>query len=241
MQEQFEITAEPRSDTGKGASRRLRRTGMVPGIVYGADKDPVMISLPHNELIRHLDHEAFYSHVLDLKVGGQSESVVLKDLQRHPSKPFVTHVDFQRIAADHKIKMHIPLHFVGEDVAPGVKQGGMISHAVTDVEISCLPQDLPEYIEVDVSAMEGGETLHLSDLKLPEGVVLTVLAHGEEYDTPVVALISRQAVAAEAAAREEEAEELIVEAAPEEEPEELEEREEPEEPEEGGESDAQKE
>jgi large subunit ribosomal protein L25 len=191
MQETFEINAESRSDTGKGASRRLRRANRVPGIVYGARKDPSMIALVHSDLIQRLDHEAFYSHVLSLKVGGQTERVVLKDLQRHPSKPFVLHVDFQRVAEDEKLKLHVPLHFVGEDVCPGVKQGGIVSHAQTDVEVTCLPKDLPEFIEVDMSALGPGETLHLSDLKLPEGVEITALSQGLEHDLSVVAITAK--------------------------------------------------
>jgi len=192
MQETFEVLAQPRTDTGKGASRRLRRAGLVPGIVYGAHRDPTMIAATHTDLVRHLGHEAFYSHVLYLKVGEITERVVLKDLQRHPSKPFVLHVDFQRIAEDEKIRMRVPLHFVGEAVAPGVKLGGgMISHAQTDVEITCLPRYLPEFIEVDVSQMQLGETLHLSDLKLPDGVEIAALVQGPEHDLPVVAVLAK--------------------------------------------------
>jgi len=191
MQETFEINATARADTGKGASRRLRRTGQVPGIVYGAHKDPSMISLAHNELVQHLEHEAFYSHVLSLKLDERAERVVLKDLQRHPSKPFILHVDFLRVAEDEKLKLHVPLHFVGEGASPGVKQGGRASHSQTDVEVTCLPKDLPEFIEVDISALDTGETLHLSDLKLPEGVEITALSQGPEHDLPVVAITAK--------------------------------------------------
>jgi large subunit ribosomal protein L25 len=187
--ENFEINAQPRSDMGKGASRRLRHAGLVPAIIYGAHKDPEMITLVHNELLRHLEHEAFYSHILDLKVGDRSERVILKDLQRHPARPFVMHADFQRISESEKIRVRVPLHFVGGDQAPGVKiGGGMISHNLSDVEIDCLPKDLPEFIEVDISALNIGDSLHLSDLKLPEGVVVHVLHLGPEHDLPVVAI-----------------------------------------------------
>ncbi len=187
MQENFEIVAVARNDAGKGASRRLRRTGMVPGIIYGGDTDPVMVATKHNELIQHLEHEAFYSHILTVKVDGKAEKVVLRDLQRHPAKPFVTHFDLQRVSAKDPIKMNVPLHFVGEDVAPGVKAGGDVSHVMTDVEVICLPKDLPEYVEVDVSGMEIGDMIHLSELKLPAGVELT-LPTDEEHDQPVVSL-----------------------------------------------------
>jgi len=187
--ETFKINAQPRSDMGKGASRRLRRAGQVPAIVYGAHKAPELVTLVHNELIQHLEHEAFYSHILDLVVGDRSERVILKDLQRHPARPFVLHADFQRISESEKIRVRVPLHFVGGERAPGVKiGGGAFSHNLSDVEIDCLPKDLPEFIEVDISGMEIGQSLHLSDLKLPEGVAIHVLHLGPEYDLTVVAL-----------------------------------------------------
>lgn len=193
----FEINATARDDMGKGASRRLRRAGMVPGIVYGAHKEPTMISLAHNELIKSLEQEAFYSHILDLKLGSKSEKVVLKDLQRHPSKPFILHVDFLRVSAKEKIRVHVPLHFMNEDVAPGVKQGGMVSHMITDVEVSCLPKDLPEYIEVDMSGVDVGQSVHLSELVLPKGVELPALAQGSDQDLMVVGIQAAKVAVAE--------------------------------------------
>jgi large subunit ribosomal protein L25 len=186
MSDTFSIDAQPRSDEGKGASRRLRRQGLVPGIIYGGAKKPEMISLVHNELVQHLEHEAFYSHILTVNVGEKAQQVILKDLQRHPAKPFVMHVDFQRVSAKKKLKTHVPIHFVGEDVAPGIKMGGAASHHVTDVEITCLPKDLPEYIEVDLSQMEVGGAVHLSELQLPAGVEIPALAQGSEQDLVVV-------------------------------------------------------
>jgi large subunit ribosomal protein L25 len=183
MSETFEIIAESRSDTGKGASRRLRRTGMLPGIVYGAHKDPQMIALGHNSLLRHLEHEGFYSHVLSLVVDGVESKVVLKDLQRHPAKPFVLHADFLRVSADEKLRMTVPLHFINEGSSKGIKAGGLASHNLTEVEISCLPQDLPEFIAVDLAEMGLGDILHLSELVLPQGVDL---AHAPDPDVPVV-------------------------------------------------------
>ena len=132
-----------------------------------------MIALAHNELIHQLENEAFYSNLLSLKLEGKTETVVLKDLQRHPAKPFILHADFQRVQADEKIRLHIPLHFINEEKCPGVKAGGQVSHQLTDVDISCLPKNLPEFIEVDMSEMEVGDAIHLSELKLPAGVELS--------------------------------------------------------------------
>ena len=184
----FELDATSRSDTGKGASRRLRKTGMVPGIVYGAGKDPEMISVAHNILLQHLEHEAFYSHILTLNVDGKSQKVVLKDLHRHPAKPFIIHMDLLRVSDSDKIKMHVPLHFLNEARAVGVKAGGMLSKEITDVEIQCLPKDLPEYIEVDLADLDIGQAVHLSDINVPAGVELLQLALGEDHDASVAAI-----------------------------------------------------
>jgi large subunit ribosomal protein L25 len=185
MSESFDIDVKLREDGGKGASRRLRRTGMVPGIVYGGHKDPVMISVPHNELVHHLEHEAFYSHVLDLTLSGSTEKVVLKDLQRHPAKPFVTHVDFQRVSASERIRMHVPLHFVNEKVCPGIKKGGTVTHSLNEIEVTCLPRDLPEFIEVDMSGVDTGHTVHVGELAMPKGVDLVQTL---DKDAPVVSI-----------------------------------------------------
>lgn len=185
MSVSFEVNAQPRTGTGTGASRRLRRTGLVPAIVYGAHQDPEMVSVSHNELLKHLEHEAFYSHVLDLKVGDTVTKVVLKDMQRHPAKPFILHVDFMRVSQDEKLKMVVPLHFLNEDTCKGIKMGGVASHTITEVEIVCLPKDLPEFIGVDMAEMEIGSIVHLSELVLPEGVAL---AHAPDPDEPVVVI-----------------------------------------------------
>ena len=169
--QQFEIIAEKRADQGKGASRRLRRAGKAPGILYGGGKTPQSIAVSNNEMMLHLAHEAFYSHILTLKLDGAAERVVLKDLQRHPFKPIVLHVDLMRVDEKKKLTMRVPLHFLNESTCVGVKTGGgVISHLMTDIEISCLPKDLPEFIAVDLGAMDVGDTLHVSDLKLPDGV-----------------------------------------------------------------------
>lgn len=185
----FNLTAELRTDAGKGASRRLRRTGKVPAILYGGHEDPVSLSLDHNELQRNLAHEAFYSHILTILVGKKSHQAILKDLQRHPSRAEITHVDLQRVSAGEELRTHVPLHFVNEDTSVGVKkQGGVVSHNMIDVEIACLPKNLPEFIEVDIAELEIGEAIHLSELKLPEGVSIVALSHGADHDLPVVAI-----------------------------------------------------
>jgi large subunit ribosomal protein L25 len=189
MSASLDVNAQVRRDAGKGASRRLCRQGLVPAIVYGADRVPEMISLVHNELARHLEQEAFYSQILDLKVGDKTEKVVVKDLQRHPAKPFVLHVDFQRVSAKEKIRVTIPLHFLNENSSKGAKLGGLVSHNLTEIEVSCLPDDLPQYVEIDVAEMTIGDILHLSKIPLPEGVTL---AHAPDPDVPVLIIHGAQ-------------------------------------------------
>ena len=178
----FALNAEVRSDLGKGASRRLRRNeSLVPAVIYGGEKPAQSISLLAKDLAKLLENEAAFSHVLTLNVAGANESVVIKALQRHPAKGFVLHADFQRVVAGQKLTAHVPLHFINEATAVGVKQqGGEISHTINEVEVSCLPKDLPEFIEVDMAAVEVGQTVHMSDLKLPKGVELVALAHGND-------------------------------------------------------------
>lgn len=181
MENLFEVQAELRTDGGKGASRRLRHAGNVPAIIYGGSDAPMSVSIDHNRFLRHLQEEAFYAHILTFVVDGKKQQVVLKDLQRHPAKDTkIMHADFLRIDANHAMTMTVQLHFLGEDVAPGVKAGGLVSHLMTDVEISCLPKDLPEYIEVDVSALDLDHSIHLSEITLPEGVSLTALSHASD-------------------------------------------------------------
>jgi len=198
MKDLFEVQAELRTDEGKGASRRLRHAGKVPAIIYGGDEAPVSLELDHNKFLRHLAEEAFYAHILDIVVDGKKQQAVLKDLQRHPASDLrIMHADFLRIDANHAMTMSVPLHFIGEDVAPGVKEGGLVSHLMTDAEVSCLPKDLPEYIEVDVSEMEMDGSIHLSEVVLPNGVTLVALSHSQEglaegersaYDQAVVSI-----------------------------------------------------
>ena len=198
--ETFELNAEKREDVGKGASRRLRRDGKLPGIVYGTDKEPMMITLPHNDVMHHLEHEAFYSHILTLNVGKDKEKVVLKDLQRHPYKRLLLHIDLLRVNENEALTMRVPLHFINEDKAAGVKQGGgIVSHTLTELDIVCLPKDLPEYIEVDMLEVELDQTVHLSDLVLPEGVQIYSLLHGGDDSLSVAAIHAPKGSAADEA------------------------------------------
>ncbi|MFV3303666.1 50S ribosomal protein L25/general stress protein Ctc [Pseudomonas sp. NY15181] len=178
----FVLNAQERSDLGKGASRRLRRNdGLIPAVVYGGEKAPQSLTLELREVAKLLENEAAFSHVITLNVGAAKETVLIKALQRHPSKGFVMHADFQRVVAGQKLTAHVPLHFINEATAVGVKVGGgEISHVIAEVEVSCLPKDLPEFIEVDLAKVELGQIVHLSDLKLPKGVELVQLAHGND-------------------------------------------------------------
>lgn len=184
----FVLEAEARNDLGKGASRRLRREGKVPAVIYGGGKDPASISLDHNELIHKLDNEAFFSHILTVKVGGSDENAIIKDLQRHPAKPTVLHMDLQRVNMSEKIRVHIPLHFINEEVSPGVKAGGLVTHNMTETEVSCLPGNLPEYLEVDISNLDVDGIAHLSDIAVPSGVEIVELSHGAGHDQPVASI-----------------------------------------------------
>ena len=186
MAENFEVIAETRTDLGKGASRRLRHADKVPGVVYGSG-EPVSITISHNEMLKHVSNEAFFSHILDLQVDGKSEMVVVRDMQRHPAKQIIMHVDFMRVKKGVALHMNVPLHFINEDTCSGVKLGGgLISHLVTEIEIACLPKDLPEFIEVDVAELELGSTLQLSEITLPKGITSVALSHGEDHDMGVV-------------------------------------------------------
>lgn len=182
MANQFEIAAETRKDQGKGASRRLRRlAARVPGIMYGAGKTPTPIHVGLKELSKALENEAFYSHILTVVLDGKAEKAVLRDMQRHPVRKVPTHIDLQRVDENAKLTMRVPLHFINEDICNGVKeQGGEIHHDLSDVEVSCLPRHLPEYLTVDMAAVSIGDHVHLSDIKLPDGVTLVQLSHGHD-------------------------------------------------------------
>ncbi|MDO6459560.1 50S ribosomal protein L25/general stress protein Ctc [Granulosicoccaceae sp. 1_MG-2023] len=191
------LEAQSRSDFGKGASRRLRRELRVPGIVYGGNGDPVAISLEQRVITKHLENEAFYSAIIDLIIDGKKESVLLRDLQHHPYKPAVMHVDFQRVRADEEVHVHVPLHFIGEEECAGVKAGGALSKVDVEIEVACLPASLPEYIEVDVTELGLGESIHLSQVALPEGVRSIALSHGEDNDRTIVSVHVTRATAGE--------------------------------------------
>ena len=197
MSVQFEINAESREGTGTAASRRYRHAGKVPAVIYGAGKDNVALLLDHNEMRHALGVEAFHSAIIDIKTDSGMEKAILRDVQMHPQRPVIMHVDFQRVSATEKLHMSVPLHFVGEDEAPGVRmEGGIMTHLANDVEIECLPADLPEYLEVDVSGLALNESAKLSDITVPEGVTLLALAHGGE-DQPVAAVAMPKAAPVE--------------------------------------------
>ncbi len=185
----FLIDAVKRDDVGTSHSRSMRGDGLVPGIIYGLGDTPEKISLKAKELRKSLEIEAFYSHIIELNIDGKKQQVILKDIQRHPSKKEVLHIDFFRVKADEKLKVTVPLHFLNETTAPGVKiGGGIISRLATDLEIICLPKDIPEYIEVDLINLELDETIHLKDIKLPENVESVLLQQSEDNDIPIVVI-----------------------------------------------------
>jgi large subunit ribosomal protein L25 len=189
----FEFIAESRGQSGKGAAKRVRRQGKVPAIIYGGRKEPQMLALNHNDVIKHLDHEAVYSHVLDVNVNGIAEKAILKNIQRNPAKIQIMHMDFLRVNMSEALKVHVPLHFINETSSIGGKKGGIAAHSLVDVEVFCLPAALPEYLEIDLSNLDIGESVHLSDIVLPPGVEIVVLAQGPEYDLPVVSMMSSKA------------------------------------------------
>ena len=188
------LIATSRTDLGKGASRRLRHTNQTPGVVYGAGKEPVSLTFEHKELMKVEGIEAFYSSVLSLEVDGVAEQVLLKDIQRHSFKERIQHLDLLRVDATHKLQTTVPLHFLNEETATAVKNGGVVAHLANELEVTCLPADLPAFIEVDVANVEIGQTLHISDIALPAGVESVELAKGEEHDLPVLAITAKKAV-----------------------------------------------
>jgi large subunit ribosomal protein L25 len=187
-QETFALDAVRRDDLGKGASRRLRREGKFPAIVYGGDEAPTTIAVDHNEMLKHLEHEAFFSHVLDLNLDGKNHKVILRALHRHPFKPTVLHADFQRVSATQTLRMHVPLHYDNKDTSKGAKAGGVVNIIQNEVEVDCLASDLPEFISIDLQDLDVNESIHLSQIKLPKGVSIHALALGEDHDTAVVAI-----------------------------------------------------
>lgn len=187
MKAAFELAGEPRPGLGRTENRRLRRAGKVPAILYGGGEAPTPVVLDHNALSKHMSREAFFTSIVTIKLGGKDQRVVVKDVQRHPVRPMVMHLDLQRVLEDQEITLSVRIHFLNEANAKGVKeQGGVVEHLMTDAEVTCLPRYLPEYLEIDVAAVELNQILHLSDIPLPEGVKLVALTHGQNH--PVVAI-----------------------------------------------------
>ena len=196
MSDNIQLNAEPREDSGKGASRRLRHTGMVPAIIYGGDKAPISIMLKHNDFFHALEKEAIYTQLIDLNLGKKKEVVVLRDLQRHPFKQKIMHADFFRIDNKKPIHVTIPVHTLNADDCAGVKiDGGMLSLMMSEIEVICLPKDIPEYLEIDVAELHLGETIHLSQIKMPKGVEIVALTHDEDgdHDLGVVSVLKTRA------------------------------------------------
>lgn len=192
MTDTLVLNAKTRSDIGKGASRRLRREqNLIPAVVYGTDKPATSLTFDHNKVIKFLESEAVYSSILTINIDGTPEQVVLKDLQRHPFKPKVLHMDFMRIDANAKIHMNVPLHFTNQDKAPGVIEGGVASHLMTEVEVICLPKDLAEFIEINIEALGMDASIHLSEVALPSGIELAIFSHGEDSQDPAVVSIHK--------------------------------------------------
>lgn len=199
MSSDFEFVAESRGRSGTNGARAVRRQGKVPAVIYGGDSEPQMVALQHNEVAKHLQQESIYSHVLDLKIDGKTEKAILKGIQRHPSKAKILHMDFLRVKASDKVRVHVPLHFMNEETSVGVKKGGVVTHNLVDIEVSCLPSALPEYIEVDLSSVDVGESVHLSDINVPKGVEIVALAQTGGKELPVVSIATTRAEVASAA------------------------------------------
>ncbi|MBS0373218.1 MAG: 50S ribosomal protein L25/general stress protein Ctc [Proteobacteria bacterium] len=201
MKTSFELTAEFRDDQGKGASRRLRHAGRVPAILYGGQREPRALSLDHTKLQLALENEKFYSSIMQLKVGEQTQAAILRDVQRHPWKNQIVHVDLQRVYENERIRLAVPLHFSGDAVAPGVKtEGGMMSHLKNELEVECLPKDLPEFLEVDTSSLHLNQSLHVADIKLPAGVISVELQSGKNPSVVAVHAMRAEEVETPAAA-----------------------------------------
>ena len=202
---EFEVVARPRTALGTSASRRLRRSGHIPAILYGGDRDPIPLSLEENRIRKQIENEAFAAHVLTVKVDGEESQAVLKFVHRHPATDRVIHMDFQRISASSEIHMHVPLHFINEEDCLGKRAGGIVTRLLVEVEVGCLPKDLPEYIEVDMASLDVGDSVHLSELALPPGVHIMTLAHNPDNDQPVVSVQHPQKLEVEEVAGDEEA------------------------------------
>ena len=200
MSNVFEFNAVSRVTAGTGSAKASRRNGNVPAVIYGGNNEPELIELNHNEVVKSLANEAVYLHILKLNVGGKVENAILKDMQRHPAKTQILHMDFMRVVMSEKLKLNVPLHFMNEELSPGVKEGGVVMHSMTDVEIECLPGNIPEYIEVDLTGLQIGESIHLSQLILVDGLEIIALTHGEDHDLPVAQVMKSKGASEEDAA-----------------------------------------
>jgi large subunit ribosomal protein L25 len=194
MSDNIQLSAEPRADSGKGASRRLRRTGLVPAVVYGGDGDPQSISLTQNEFSHELENEAIYTQLIDLNIGKDTQEVILRDLQRHPYKKIIMHADFFRVDMKKTLNVVVPIHVHNAEDCIGVNmEDGMLTQTITEIEVICLPKNLPEYLEVDVAELHLGDIMHLSEIKMPEGVEIVALTYGEEHDAGVISVVKTRA------------------------------------------------
>ncbi|WP_428353177.1 50S ribosomal protein L25/general stress protein Ctc [Methyloprofundus sp.] len=189
MSSVFEFDAVSRGNAGTSSAKAIRRNGNVPAVIYGGSGDPELIELSHNEVTKKLANEAVYSHILQLNVGGKMQNAILKDMQRHPAKDTIIHMDFLRISMNEKIKVHVPLHFINEETSIGVKAGGVVTHSMVEIEVACLPGDLPEYIEVDLADIDIGGSIHLAEVVAPEGVEIFALTHGDDHNFPVAQIV----------------------------------------------------
>lgn len=188
MSNVFEFVAECRNVVGTSAARKTRKEGGVPAVIYGGHQEPQMLTIDHNEIIKRLAHEAVFSHILDVNIEGKIEKAILKGVQRHPARPQILHLDFYRVDMTQLLKTHVPLHFINEQISVGGKKGGVVAHSMIDVEVSCLPADLPDYIEVDLMNLDIGDTFHLSDIVLPPRVEIVALSHGVDHNLPVASM-----------------------------------------------------
>ena len=189
--EEFELNCSVRTDLGKGASRRLRRLdNNIPAVLYGGDKDPIALTIAHKDIARATENEAFFAHIITLKIGNKKEQAVIKALQRHPARAIILHADFLRVSATQAIVVKVPIHFLNEEACVGVRLGGgNIIRTMNEIEVSCLPKDLPEYIEVDMLEIDLGESVHLSEITLPEGITSVALSHGEDSIDLSIAIV----------------------------------------------------
>ncbi len=197
MSSVFEFEAVSRANAGTGTAKAVRRQGNIPAVVYGGSSEPELIELKHSEVVKNLAKEAVYSHILTLNIDGKVQNAVLKDLQRHPAKDSIIHMDFMRVSMDEKIKVRVPLHFINEETSVGVKAGGVVTHSVVEIEVACFPGKLPEFIEVDLAEIGIGESIHLQDIVVAEGIEILALTHGEDHNLPVAQIIKTRSAASD--------------------------------------------